>query len=360
MPVDTSHNSSFSKLVPGLQLAWDSTSLGLLKECPRKYYFSVICGYTSSNENMHLLFGEWYHKVLEKYDHARCEGLDHDAATYSAVGWLLRNATVVRTRITCRSGVNPDSGGYACGAVTLTSEPADEITQCPSCGAARGFLVEPNVKVAWDSGDKHKNRFNLVRSAVWYLEQFKDHPLETIVLANGKPAVELSFRFEPGWYTLGGEPYILCGHLDRLAKMGNQSYILDRKTTKNGVDQKFFSGFTPDNQMSLYTIAGRVCFGHDVSGVIIDGAQVAVNFTRFERGFADRTLDNQEEWLEETRDWIEIAEGYARRERWPANDKSCSNYGGCSFRDICSKSPKVRETYLKKFETRTWDPLVPR
>ena len=31
-------NSSFSTEIPNLQLAWDSTSLGLLKECPRKYY----------------------------------------------------------------------------------------------------------------------------------------------------------------------------------------------------------------------------------------------------------------------------------------------------------------------------------
>ena len=356
--LDTSHNSSFSKITPGLQLAWDSTSLGLLKECPRKYYFSIIKGYTASNENIHLLFGDWYHKVLERYDHARCENLDHEAAMLKSVGWLLRNTVVDRNKISCVTSQNPDTGGYSCGAVTYLPL-SQEVSHCPSCGNKRGIVVE-KVRIAWDSDDSNKNRFNLVRSAVWYLEQFKDNPLETVTLSNGKPAVELSFRFEPGWYSLNGEPYVLCGHLDRVARMGTQEYILDRKTTKSTISQNFFEGFTPDNQMSLYTIAGRVCFGHNVSGVIIDGAQVAVNFSRFERGFADRTLDCQEEWMEEAQIWISQAEVYAKKQIWPANDKSCSNYGGCAFRSICSKSPKVRETYLGKFETRTWDPLVPR
>ena len=42
--------------------------------------------------------------------------------------------------------------------------------------------------------DTIKTRFTLLRSVVWYLEQFENDPCETVILADGRPAVELSFR----------------------------------------------------------------------------------------------------------------------------------------------------------------------
>lgn len=373
MPLDTSHNSSFSKLVPGLQLAWDSTSLGYLKECPKKYYFKVVLGHMGSSENVHLMFGDWYHKALERYDHLRAEGKDHEFALHSVVEYLLKITVVERKQLICEPQkygrpkpqimgieieIKQDSAGHGCGGVFQFPKDTEVEHKCPSCGCQRVSIE--NGKFPWISDDKNKSRFNLIRTVIWYLEQFKDHPLETVILSNGKPAVELSFRFEPGWFTGDGEPYVLCGHLDRLAKVGEEVHILDRKTTKSTISRDFFEGFTPDNQMSLYTVGGRICFGQNVKGVIIDGAQVAVNFSRFERGFAGRTLDMQEEWMTDALMWIENAEKYARRQHWPMNDKSCHNYGGCEFQSICSKSPNSREIFLKKIETRTWDPLVPR
>jgi hypothetical protein len=34
-------NTSFSKLLPGMQVAIDSTSLGAFKTCPRYYYYNI-------------------------------------------------------------------------------------------------------------------------------------------------------------------------------------------------------------------------------------------------------------------------------------------------------------------------------
>ena len=141
----------------------------------------------------------------------------------------------------------------------------------------------------WISDDPNKNRLTLLRSVVWYLLQFADDPIETVRLANGKPAVELSFRFDSGYTTSNGENILLCGHLDRLAMLNNKAFVLDRKTTKSTINSSFFDKFSPDNQMTLYAIAGKVVYNIQIEGIIVDGAQIAQSFTRFLRGTVPRS-----------------------------------------------------------------------
>jgi hypothetical protein len=54
-----------------LQFAWDSTSLGYLKECPRKYFYTIVEGWRGKGQSVHLEFGGLYHKALEEYDKLR-------------------------------------------------------------------------------------------------------------------------------------------------------------------------------------------------------------------------------------------------------------------------------------------------
>lgn len=306
-------NSSFSTIQKDLQIAWDSTSLGTLKECPRKYQYSIIEGWTPRKESVHLVFGQLYHKALETYDHVRSQGGSYQDGLRAALRYCLE-ATAVRD----------SAGGWR----------------------------------PWNSDDQNKNRLTLCRTVVWYLIQFEEDPALTVILANGKPAVELSFRFEPGWTFATGETAILCGHLDRLVSYNDQIWVLDRKTSKNTIDQNFFDKFNPDNQMTLYTVASQVVYATPAKGVIIDGAQIAVTFSRLLRGQTTRHKTELEEWMVETKYWIAQAEGFAEAGFWPKNDKSCGNYGGCPYREICSKAPSVREQWLKNaYHKRVWDPL---
>lgn len=291
-----------------LQLAWDSTSLGALKTCPRYYEYVIVEGWTPRMLSVHLAFGQYYHSALETYDHARSAGADHDTATVAAVRRALSDTWV-------------------------NGRP-------------------------WNSDDKNKNRFTLVRTVVWYLEHFREDPMHTVQLANGKPAVELSFRFDSGHVTSEGEPLVLCGHMDRLVEYGGTYSVLDRKTTKTTISNDFFAGFSPDNQFSLYTSAGKVVYGLPIQGVIVDAAQVAVTFSRFMRGPSTRTPEQVDEWYNELQFWFRLAEFYAQQNYWPMNDKACGNYGGCAFREICSKSPSVRGKWLQaSYKRRVWDPL---
>lgn len=307
-------NSSFSKVTPGLQLAVDSTSLGAFKECGRKYYYSIIQGYVPRAESVHLIFGLLYHAALERYDHARSAGQGHEEALDTCLDWTLR--------------------------ATWNKE-----------------LQRP-----WLSDDANKNRMTLVRTVVWYLDQYgADDPLKTVQLANGKPAVELSFSFRLGQFTEQGEEYQLSGHMDRVVELAGNEYVLDRKTTKQTISPRFFQEFSPHNQFSLYTVAGKVAFHKPIKGLIVDAAQVAVTFSRFERQLVQRDDAQNAEWLVDLGYWLRQMEEYAKREYWPMNDKSCSMYGGCPYRGICAKSPDSRQQWLDSdFQRRIWNPLEKR
>lgn len=284
-------------LPDGRQFAWNSTALGLAKDCLYKYKLAFLEGWAPRSLNDNITFGHWYAAALESYHKMRAQDLLHEEC--------LRE--VVRT--------------------TLQSTHL------------------------WE-GDNVKNRQTLIRSIIWYLEEFKDDPCQTITLKDGHPAVELTFAFEY-------KPEItLCGHLDRVVEYAGEVYIQDQKTTGASLGRYYFSRYSPDNQMSLYTVAGQIIWNMPVKGVMIDAAQIAVGFTRFERGFAFRTPEQSEEWLVDAEWHIHKTWEATLKGRFPQNDAACMKYGGCQFMAICSKSPQVREAFLATdFERRPRNPL---
>lgn len=292
-----------------LQYAWDSTSIGYLKECPRKYYYTLVEGWRGGRESVHLRFGAEYHAALEHYDRLRACDTPHKEALEEVVSQAL-----YRTWEYDEEGLN----GHP-----------------------------------WNSDHNLKTRATLIRTIVWYLDAWgESDPARTAILQNGAPAVELSFRFQ---FT---DTHLLCGHLDRLVTFQGEHYVMDHKTTTTTIAPHFFDGFNPDNQMSLYTFAGQVVYSLPVKGVMIAGAQIAVGFSRFERGFTYRTPAQLREWQQDTLIHLRAAERYAEADYWPMNDKSCNNYGGCPFRGICSKDPGVRDRFLESnFVRNPWNPL---
>jgi hypothetical protein len=82
-----------SPFLPGTtkQFAWDSTSLGWYKECPRKYYFSMIGGLRAAaiEESVHLRWGQIYHAALELFDKRLREGTDQEAAPRCGTRYVL-------------------------------------------------------------------------------------------------------------------------------------------------------------------------------------------------------------------------------------------------------------------------------
>lgn len=348
---------SFSRINPKLQIGWDSTSLGALKKCPRLYQLSIVEGWRRTPRpgtpgNIHFRYGILYHRALEVYDHKRSEGLDHEAAVLESIIDLVHG---------CADWEDlPDK--EAAERATGDGHHVRKVTDGPSPGWQRYVGPwDPNKELDEDKAAKNAKTIpNLFRSVVWYLDRFGENdPIDTIQLENGKPAVELSFRFNAGFDTQStGEPIMLSGHLDRAGNFAGMAHVVDRKTSSSTLGQYYFDQFNPNNQMSLYSIAGRVVTGTPIKGVIIDAAQIAKGFTAFQRGITTRTEGQLEEWLNDFQFYVALAERFASSGYWPMNDTACNDFGGCTFRGICSKDPKVRDTYLKSaFHIDRWDPL---
>lgn len=328
-----------SPFLPGtnIQFAWDSTSLGLIKTCPRLYQYTMIDGYIPKDESVHLRFGQEYHQAIQEYDIARAQGESHEDAVRIAIRDLL-----IRTY---------------------------------------DWVVDESTKAG-----NYKNRRTLLQLCVDYFDHFEDDPAETFILENGKPAVELSFKFELDWgpkahlpyiNELGpaadfvasavvGQPYLLCGHLDRVVTFNDALFVLDHKTTTTTPSQYFFNQFEPNNQMTLYTLASQVIISSPVKGVIVEAAQICLRDpNKFVRGFTYRTQDQLDEWIGDLSYTLQMAEHYGVTNYWPMNDTACDKFGGCKFREVCSKSPQVRKQWLKSDftqleESERWNPLKPR
>ena len=325
-------NKSFDE--SGVQFAFDSTSLKLAETCLRKYQYKLIFGWQPERKSVHLLFGGWYASALESYYRYVADGMSSDDALIEVVSEKLVETWEFPDCENCQGT----------GIVGKT-------VPCTYCNG-EGKLTEGGAP--WQSDHNTKTRENLIRTIVWYIDQFgEDDSCQTVILSNDKPAVEHSFRLE------ADNGIILCGHLDRLVEYGGKVYIQDQKTTGSTITARYFEGYNPDSQMSLYTFAGKSIFGLPIKGVMIDAAQIAVGFTRFERGFSFRTDDQLNEWSDHSMYHIEKARQATRDNHFPLNPSSCNNYGGCEFRHICSKAPSVREQFLKGdfVQGRRWDPL---
>ena len=302
---------SFSTTIPNLQTAWDSTSLGALKKCPRYYQYNIVEGYTGRDTSAHLTFGIEYNNSLVTYHQSRAQGLDHETSVLLALRYALEHTW-------------------------------DEVLGRP-----------------WTSDEPTKNRETLVRSVIWYLDQFENDPFETVVNADGKAQVETSFRVDIGEAAPDGTHYILCGYLDRQVNFVDGLWFTDYKTTKGALDQRYFDQYTPNNQISQYSFAGAVISHKPINGIIIDAAQVGVTFTRFQRSKIGRTAPQLEEWLKDSMHYIRQNEAYVAAGYWPQNDTACNQYNGCVFRPICGITPSLRAQHLKTLYTRRqWDPLV--
>ena len=290
----------------GVQWAWDGTSLTRANECPRKYYYENICGW-SRPKGVHLWFGGHYATALEKFHHLLADGADRE----------------------------------------------DAIRE----------VVLDTIKATWNDGqpdtfdDANKTRETLVRTLIWYFEEFKDESLRTHILPDGKPAVENSFRvpFDNG--------IVYCGHIDRLAvDSEDQFFITDQKTTKSTIGPYYMKSFKPHIQFGGYTFAGKMIYDIPIRGVIVDAVQIAVGFSRFSRFPITFTDDELNEWYDEAMMTIQRMQQYTRENHFPRNTTACSNYGGCPFREVCSRPPQVRENFLKADfkKEEPWNPIVPR
>lgn len=276
---------------------WDATALAAFRECERKYEYMMIRGLRPKAESVHLSFGKFYTEALELYYILTTNGSTHELALVDTVLQTLRKT-------------------------------AD-----------------------WHSSHPSKNRFCLIRTIIFYLMEFEHDPAETLILSDGSPAVEVPFSFQ------FSDEVILTGRFDRIVRLNGEIFISDHKTTGSTPGPHYFAQWSPNVQMSLYSIAGQIILDSPIAGVILNVAHIGAGFSRFHRGTIYRSKEQNEEWLRDLDYWIEASDRAKARHYWAMNDTACHKYTGCQFRELCSRAPSVRELFINTdYEVRPWNP----
>lgn len=303
----------------GRQWAWDSTSLKNAEKCAKYYELVNLHAWQPPIRSVHLWFGAIYASSHERFHEFIAVGLPREEAIREVIRFALIES--------------------------WDHERADDGSRIPGTGAPAEF------------DHASKNRFTLIRSLVWYFDEFKDDHYSTYIKSDGSPAVEHSFRLEVD------DGLLFCGHIDRLCvDPQDELFVHDQKTTGTTISPRYFHGFKPDSQFSMYTFASKMIYAAPVKGVIIDAAQIAVGFTRFGRAPTYRTEDELNEWYDEAMELISRIHTYHDRGNFPRNPASCNNYGGCAFREVCSRPPSVRKNFLEAsfVQGEQWNPLKQR
>ena len=283
----------------GAQTRVNASTFQVFKACPRKYLYEVLLAKGKGSDDPNLRFGSLIHAAKAIFETNKARGAEHDLALQGAFRFLL-------------------------------TETWD------SARAKPGFADDPL-----------KNRATLLRTFVWFADQYREDACETALLPSGKPAVEVAFEFDAGVETTEGEQVTFVGTIDRIVRFNGATLVADTKTSSNA---KYLTArnYTPDGQFSLYVAAASVCFGVEADGILLDGIEVGPNATSFRREIVPRPREVIEEWLDDARVHLRrLSEAFAQNE-WPQNDASCGMYGGCRFRGVCGASPAEREDLLAK------------
>lgn len=367
-------DSHVSPSNPLLQVAWDSTSLGALMQCPRYYQYAILEGW-GSGDNADLAFGGYFASACERYQKGRIAGLGKDDTILSVVKWLLAETW------------NPDGsqwGGtfvnvWKCAGDQPFKNPAGRRAKCPysfkatwiaedyepapdHCKSCRGSIITARQYVP---DHKQKNRVTLLRLAQGWMDEQPDDfttAIHPYVFPDGTAAVELSFRLPLGRRSPYGDDYLLCGHIDYLGQEGATDTVfpVDNKTTTHSLDKKFFQSYSPNYQFDTYDLAASLLWPDlDMPSIMIDAAQTTINGVDFGRQHYYKTEAQREEHLKTINYWIGQAEQFAADGYFPMNKRQCWH---CPFAGVCSKDPAIRESELRaRFEKRTpWNPLQER
>ena len=74
-----------SSIKDGVQFAWDSTSIGWFKTCPRKYHFHMNQGWSHKVAPPPLAFGIYVHRLFQTWHQLLASGMEKSDAILRCV-----------------------------------------------------------------------------------------------------------------------------------------------------------------------------------------------------------------------------------------------------------------------------------
>lgn len=205
---------------------------------------------------------------------------------------------------------------------------------------------------------------SLERMAGAFEYYFTQYPLETdkaipVKLPGGKRGIEFSFA-EPidATHTETGDPLLYVGRMDMICEFAGAWFGEDDKTTSS-------LGASWPKQWDLRSQFTGYCWGAAKSGLPLSGflvRGVSILKTKYDtlQAITYRPQWMVDQWYEQLlRDVADMKQAWESGV-WGMNlDHSCTEYGGCAYRQICLTEPSNRLRWLETgFERRRWDPVT--
>lgn len=311
----------------------DSSMVACFKSCPFKFYLEYILNFKPRSNSVHLVAGGAYAKGLEV---AR-------KAFFTGERWHPEVQT-------------DDNGERHLGWRVEQGEPASQ-DEAEGLGLAALLATYGDFECPPDSA---KSAERTAGALEFYFDQY---PLgrcgaNPLIMAGGQAAIEYTFA-EPieVSHPITGAPLLYCGGSDMLASYSGQDFVEDDKTTSQ-------LGPTWSKQWDLRSQFTGYCWGHSkaqnrkFSGVLVRGVSILKTRYDTQQAITYRHPWQIDQWYEVLLHTAQEMLVYWDRSWWKQNlDHACSEYGGCTFRQVCLSENK--EPWLNQyFDRRKWNPLV--
>ena len=299
----------------------DSSKIQTFMECPRKFFYSYIVGWEKDIPNVHLIFGEAWHRAME---HLTLNG--HGA---ESVNKAFEKFDSYYTKEMSKKPEN------------ATSIFGHDIADAPVV----------------DTSKKNSNTalMGLVKYVKTFPEDAKHNVLHTEVSGKVPVADDRFVHFR----------------LDTILETEEGILTLDHKTGSK-FSMSWAAKWELSLQMATYIHVLYTVFPFEkVYGAKINGAFFTAKDVSFERVPVRKTKDMLTAWLAQINYYIDMIQWNTEKlleedneeksymESFPMNTQSCTNYGLCPFHGMCTSwSNPLRKikTIPIGFKEKRWDP----
>ena len=199
----------------------------------------------------------------------------------------------------------------------------------------------------------------MIGALVYYFDQYimETDKAKPLLLPSGRRAIEFSFATPlPYLHPITRDPILYAGRSDMIATYAEGTYVEDDKTTSQ-LGASWSKQWDLRSQFTGYCWSAREA-GMAVNGVLVRG--VSILKTKYDtlEAITYRSAWEIDRWLTQIcRDLARLEECWRSGYYDYALDHACTEYGGCSFTQIC-KSPSPEIWLPMSFERRHWDPLT--
>jgi len=301
-------------------IVMDNSSLSVFEECQRKFLYRVLLSLHEKVEKVSLTFGTAFHKFLELY-------YTGDYTFDVCFEAFCKSAFKKNSRIATTRQLAIDSG----------------------------LLQEYSAEFAFILCKKYKEYHPLDKE---YFTVLRD--------SSGLPYTETGFALDlPNG--------IIIGLIDLLGKINynNKLVVIDHKTTKSLLSDKWKAQFNPNNQISKYLFAASEYLGQPVNTALINGIRVK----DYKRGDPTETSDKLFDRVETERTDSQLIQhmshvNYQLKQisqsisegvdGFPMETNSCmGKYGECEYRRLCMcKNDLMLQLLVEgSFDIVKWSPF---